>query len=611
MDRRRDRASVAAASAAKRAETARALADGDRRDAVFAWTRLSLAGATVALAGGGLATGAWPWTLAALPLVGFVVLIVVHARHAAQMARLRRRARYLDDVLARLEDRWHGRGVTAAPIDVRDHPYADDLDLFGHGSLFDLLCTARTDSGQRTLAAWLLTGAAPDAVRARHVAVAEIAQRDAFREDLAVLGPELGGAAATASVATWATASSRPPVVWLPPLLVVMSAATLGGLAWWWRTGAPPPWIATALVAQGVVGFWLRPRVLAAIHDVEATARDLAVAADLLARVEREPFAAPALVALQQRLSASGASAAAEIARLQRLVELLTSRQNQMFGPLSVLLFWATHLAWAVDRWRARVGRHVPGWFDAVGEIEALAALGTFADEHPAAVYPVMAEGPPRVRGRAVTHPLLPLDTAVGNDVDLGGDAPHLLLVSGSNMSGKSTYLRAVGACVVLAQAGAPVCAEALELTPLVPAGTLRIQDSLQAGRSRFFAEITKLRQIVELARRSDGVGTLFLIDEVLAGTNSHDRQQGATGVLGGLVGLGAIGLATTHDLALTSLVEALGARAANAHFADRFDAGGLVFDYQLRPGVVTTSNALALMQSIGLDVHGSAGPIE
>jgi DNA mismatch repair ATPase MutS len=157
----------------------------------------------------------------------------------------------------------------------------------------------------------------------------------------------------------------------------------------------------------------------------------------------------------------------------------------------------------------------------------------------------------------------------------------------------------------VLAHAGAPTCAEALTLTPLLPAGTLRVQDSLQSGRSRFFAEITKLRQIVEQARsrRPGAPGTLFLIDELLAGTNSHDRRQGAEGVLRGLVGLGAIGMATTHDLALTELAGALVPPAANAHFADRFEQGGLEFDYRLRPGVVGTSNALALMRSVGLDV--------
>ena len=297
--------------------------------------------------------------------------------------------------------------------------------------------------------------------------------------------------------------------------------------------------------------------------------------------------------------------ASREVQRLSRLVDLLTSRRNQFFAPVAFVVFWATHLAWAIDRWRLRVGAHVPGWLEALGEIEALSSLGGYTAEHPGHVFAEFGTDGPRLTARDLAHPLLPAATAVGNDLDLGGEAPSLWLVSGSNMSGKSTWLRAVGVNVVLAQAGAPVCARQCTLTPLLPAGTLRVQDSLQAGRSRFFAEITKLRQIVESARqaRPGDPATLFLIDELLAGTNSHDRRLGAEGVLRGLLDLGAVGLATTHDLALTDLADSLAPRAANVHFADRFDGGGLEFDYQLRPGVVGTSNALALMRSVGLDV--------
>jgi DNA mismatch repair ATPase MutS len=208
----------------------------------------------------------------------------------------------------------------------------------------------------------------------------------------------------------------------------------------------------------------------------------------------------------------------------------------------------------------------------------------------------------------ALSHPLIPAERAVANDVRLGGDAPHVWLVSGSNMSGKSTWLRTIGINVVLAQAGAPVRAKRLRLSPLQVGATLRIQDSLQAGQSRFFAEITRLSEIVAMARRhadeTVAPPVLFLLDEVLAGTNSHDRRIGAESIVRGLIGLGAIGLVTTHDLALTGAVDALGRLAANVHFEDRFEDGVLHFDYRLRDGIVRTSNALALMRSVGLDVE-------
>jgi DNA mismatch repair ATPase MutS len=188
----------------------------------------------------------------------------------------------------------------------------------------------------------------------------------------------------------------------------------------------------------------------------------------------------------------------------------------------------------------------------------------------------------------------------VPNDVTLGADAPHVLLVSGSNMSGKSTYLRTVGTNVVLALAGAPVRARRLALTPLHVGATLRIQDSLQAGKSRFYAEITRLKELADLAEGD--LPLLFLLDEILHGTNSHDRRIGAEAIVRGLVARGAIGLVTTHDLALTELAGG-GALLANAHFEDQVRDGEIAFDYTLRPGVVTHSNAIALMRAVGLRV--------
>ncbi len=605
MDRRRHRAAVAAAYAERRAalqaDEARLAARHDR----FATARLALAGVVLVLAW----LAFWAarisplWLL--LPVTALVALAVVHARVFAARERGARVMAWVDDGLARLEGRWPGRGDTGTQHLPTDHPYADDLDLFGRGSLFDLLATPRTHAGAAELAGWLLTPGSPEAAQARQQAAADLAGRDALREDLAVLGPDLPQAAATQALIAWASAATRPVPAWAPVVLALLSAATVTGVGLWIANAEPPLWLGGVLACQALVGWGLRRHVVRVIRDVEPRARDLALAAALIARIEAETFSAPLLVAVQQRLAASGVPASTEIRRLTRLVELLTSRQNQIFGPVSVLLFWATQLAWAVDRWRQRAGAAVPGWLAALGEFEALAALGTYTAEHPEAVFPTFVDGPPRLTARALTHPLLPPGEAVANNFALGGDAPHLVIVSGSNMSGKSTWLRAVGTNVVLAHAGAPVCAAALTLTPLAPAGTLRVQDSLQSGRSRFFAEITKLRQIVEQARtsRAGGHATLFLIDELLSGTNSHDRRQGAEGVLRGLVDLGAIGMATTHDLALTDLAAALGPRAANMHFADRFEQGGLEFDYHLRPGVVGTSNALALMRSVGLDV--------
>ena len=279
-----------------------------------------------------------------------------------------------------------------------------------------------------------------------------------------------------------------------------------------------------------------------------------------------------------------------------------------MFAPIAWLLLLKPQLAVAVDRWHRKCGPAVVEWLR-VGEIEALAALATYAYEHPADPFPELAAQGRCSRPRGIGHPLLADETSVRNDVRLGGAGPRVIVVSGSNMSGKSTLLRSVGVNVVLALAGAPVRAARLRVSALVLGATLRVEDSLEAGQSRFYAEILRLRGIVESARGP--LPLLFLLDEILHGTNSFDRRIGAEGIVAALVKLGAIGFVTTHDLALTELPSKMGAVAINMHFEDRLEDGKMVFDYRMRPGVVEHSNALALMRAIGLDVLCMAfGPL-
>ncbi len=271
-------------------------------------------------------------------------------------------------------------------------------------------------------------------------------------------------------------------------------------------------------------------------------------------------------------------------------------------------------LALAVESWRRAAGPAVLRWMAAVGEIEALSSLATFRFEHPEYPFPTILDGDgggsgsgtdaslalPVFDSEGLGHPLIPAARRVVNDLRLGGER-RLILVSGSNMSGKSTLLRTVGVNVVLALAGAPVCARGLTLSPLALGATLRINDSLQAGKSRFYAELTRLKQIVDRAAGTPPL--LFLLDEILHGTNSHDRRIGAEAIIRGLIDRGAVGLVTTHDLALAEVADALGARAANVHFEDHLEGGVMTFDYRMKEGIVRKSNALELMRAVGLEV--------
>jgi hypothetical protein len=569
-----------------------------RLDARFSHARLLVFFAAIVLAllwwGDMLGPG---WSLAAL--LSFAVLVSRHDRVIRTAHGVARRIAFYERGLARIEDRWARSGETGEQYRDEHHLYTNDLDIFGEGSLFQLLSTARTRAGEDTLAAWLKSPASPADVEARQQAAAELAPALDLREALALAGADIGTAVATTQLVAWA---EQPPVLRAPFLrwlAVVFTAAVSAAAAYSFATGNYGVVVAV-LVAQALFSIPQRARIQQVLHAADNPAGDLDVVAHVLARLEQETFSAPKLAALRRELESSGVLASAAIRKLHRLVEWHDWQHNQFFAPLGAALLWGTHLAWAIERWRARHGTHVSGWLRIVGEFEALSSLAAYRYEHPEDVWPDVATGAALFDATSLGHPLIPRARMIRNDVLLSPAAP-LLIVSGSNMSGKSTLLRTVGINAVLALAGAPVRAASLQLTPVAVGATLRIQDSLQEGRSRFYAEITRIRELAEVA--SGPLPLLFLLDELFHGTNSHDRLAGAAGVLRSLLDRRAIGLITTHDLALTSIAGTLGPRAINIHFEDHFEDGEIQFDYRVKPGPVTRSNAIALMRAVGLDV--------
>ena len=575
------------------------LEDLDRRHFILSNARLGAAAIialVIWLAFLRAAISAW-WLAAAA--IGFAVLAVAHARVLQRIERGQRATGLYERGLERLSGRWHA--VRNGERFLADHLYARDLDLFGHASLFELINTARTEAGEETLAGWLGRGAALEEVLARQTAVEELRPKLDFREDLAVLAAE-GQVSATGALAQWSTLPSVGFSRLLPLMLGALAAVTVALVLLAWYEVVPPgvP-VAWLFVQYGIVRAW-RKKLELVVKRVGQPADDLKLVAELLARIEREPAAAPRLAALKAAFSTHGLVASRAIARLTQLVSLRESAMhNLLFSPFTAALLVPDQLAIAIDRWHAAHGHAVEAWLRAVGELEALAALATYAYEHPADPFPVLEPNGPIFEAEALGHPLLADDVMVRNDVALGGDGPRVIVLSGSNMSGKSTLLRSVGVNVVLGLAGAPVRAARLRVSPLVVGATLRINDSLEEGQSRFYAEILRIRAIVEAARGP--VPLLFLLDEILHGTNSHDRRIGAEAIVRALVDLGAIGFVTTHDLALTELPSRLGAAAINEHFEDRIENGRIVFDYRMRPGVVEHSNALALMRAVVREV--------
>ncbi len=571
----------------------------ERRHIALGNVRLAVAGvaALIAwLAFGRHALSAW-WLAA--PAAAFAFLAAVHARVLQARRRIERAAAFYERGLARIGDRWHGMGEGGERFDDPSHPYAEDLDVFGKGSLFQLLSTARLRTGEETLARWLLEPAPAGSVEARQGAVRELRPRLDLREELALLGEDARSGINPGALSKWA----EQPLVFdsrsLRIAAAILSAMALAGLVVW-NVSSTPGFFLAVLLAESVIFVRVRRRVRKVVEAVGEPAYGLALLAEMLARFEREKFESPRLVALRKELDVQGVPPSARVARLNRLMELLDSSDHVLLRAVGPLVLYVPQLAFAVEAWRKKSGPLVRQWLEAVGEIEALCAFANYAYEHPADVFPEFVETGVCYEGEGLAHPLLPESRAVRNDVRLCGEL-RALVVSGSNMSGKSTLLRTVGTNAVLAMAGAPVRGRRLRLSRVAVGASIRTLDSLQGGTSRFYAEIKRIRALVELA--SGPLPLLFLLDELLQGTNSHDRRIGAESVVRGLLDRGAIGLLTTHDLALTEIAATLAPRTSNVHFEDHLAEGKITFDYRLRDGVVTKSNALELMRSIGLEV--------
>jgi MutS domain V len=551
-----------------------------------------------------------------VPAAIFLALFVSRDRLIQFSEKHRRAVRYFESGLARLDGGWAGTGEPGTPYRDPSHPYAEDLDVFGKGSLFDLLCIARTPMGQDRLAAWLLEPATPGHIRERQEAVAELAARLHLREDIAVLAENARAGVDTEALLAW---GEREPLLESSPFrivswglsvlgvtaviaLLVELLAKSGMFTLAEQTLAELDlYFLSMLIVYTAVLWRFKKRTDRIMREIDGASYDLSLIAGVVRRLEAERFTSPRLSKLRAELDAEGQPPSIQIAKLNRLIELIDSRRSFVLLLIGQLLLWDLHLSYSIENWRAVSGPVLRRWLNAVGEIEALSSLAGYYYEHPNDVFPEFGDESPCLDATDIAHPLLNESSVVRNDVSLGPDA-RLLVVSGSNMAGKSTLLHTLGINVLLAQAGAPVRAKRLLLSPLAVAASIRVIDSLEEGVSRFYAEILRLRQIVNMT--TGRLPVFFLIDEFLQGTNSHDRRIGAEALTRVLVEHGAIGLITTHDLPLADIPERMGKQAANVHFEDRIEGGRIHFDYQLRRGVVRTSNAIELMRSVGLTVE-------
>jgi MutS-like protein len=532
-----------------------------------------------------------------IPVLGFIALLFYHQRVRNRRVQARRAADYYQAGLDRLNDQWSGKGTSGTRFDVPHHIYGDDLDLFGKDSLYELLCAARTQLGENILAQWLLAPAPLSDIRARQASIIDLRARLDFRESMAIDGESIKVGVHPEALDAWARAPNRLESAWIRWMAPLLAGTAVGAIAVWAVWGLLSPLLVVILI-EAAIGYFLRKPIHEAITTVENAFDDLKGLSVLLNRIEAQRFEAAPLVDLQRKLSSHNRNASAALSKLATIVNFVEARRNPILAPLLLLLMYPLQTALAAEQWRSIHGAVIHSWLEVLGEFEALLSLAQYSYEQVADPFPEFLDGAPAFKATGLGHPLIPAAVRVCNDVAIEGKT-RVLLVSGSNMSGKSTLLRTIGINTVLAMAGAPVRAISLQLTPLQIGASIRINDSLHEGSSRFYAEITRLRRLFE----PNPLPLLFLLDELLQGTNSADRRVGAQGLIRALIQRGSIGLISTHDLALTEIAGLEPGAIENVHFQDELVDGKLKFDFKLRPGIVTKSNGIELMRSIGLDV--------
>jgi hypothetical protein len=543
---------------------------------------------------------AWPFVAA---FVAVIALVWAMVSRQGKQARKQRLLTFYDKAIHRADGSEPQSGRTGADPaqDLRPagHLYQADLNLLGPDSLFGLLATVRTGPGERGLARYLLDPASHAETLERQAAVKELLPQTQLREDIALLGASSFHQISASFFDEWL---EEPAPSFHPAFRIALIVTAILNVALL-TTGLLHlrPWaevfpnLAATLAVQGAISYFLRGRVLPLLEGGARLELNVRLLADGLALMQRASFVCPQLQRLQ-RSAREPAGAVKLLKSLTSSLAIVEQRTKEYFLIFSLLLAAGTQAAISIASWKRRHAAAMRVWLDAWAEFEALNALAAYAFENPEDAWPELLppDRPPLFEAVALGHPLLA--GSIANDISLGLQ-PKFFLISGSNMSGKSTLLRSIGINAVLAYAGAPVRAQSLRLTPLALGASLAITDSLAEGRSKFLAEVERLSAVVALSATQP---TLFLIDEIFSGTNSADRRTAAAAVLDRLLSTGAIGAFSTHDLALTELATGNNG-GLNVHMASPDPDDPLAFDYKLKPGANTTTNALAIIRMMGL----------
>lgn len=533
----------------------------------------------------------------------FFILVKVHNRLYFRKERLETQLQLNQDELEGLEGDYSAFDEGSEFVDA-GHPYSYDLDLFGRKSLFQALGRTCTHIGKQTLATWMqhhLTE--KTAIETRQESIRDMSRRMEFREAFRVTGSINRGADSDEEeISRWSqTPSVLQHLWWVKLCLWAVPGINILLLALGLLHILSLSWFGMMFTVFVILSFGLIQRVTLIQESYGKKLKTLNRYARLITLAKGETWQAPALRELTDKLDIDGHSPAEALTQLSKELDRLDLRNNQLlYVILEGSMFFQLRQIVRIERWKARYGKYLMGWLEAVGELDALCSLGTFAYNHPAYTYPTITNQPFCFLARNMGHPLMPEAQCVKNDATIPS-RPYFLIITGANMAGKSTYLRTIGVNYLLACMGCPVCCESLTLYPAHLITSLRTTDSLSDNESYFFAELKRLKRIIDLLNK--GQELFIILDEILKGTNSADKQKGSLDLIRQFMRLKADGIIATHDLLLGTLADQFPEYIRNYCFEADIKDNELTFSYRLREGVAQNMNACFLMRKMGITI--------
>jgi hypothetical protein len=535
-------------------------------------------------------------------IIIFIQLIYKDLANKAAIKHLQHLININEDELKALEGKYN-QFENGAQFTPHDHFYANDMDVFGRASLYQFLNRTTSELGAEKLAAWLLSPTITETILQRQASVKELATKNEWRQNLQAIGKESSIKKNTLEeIKHWLQQpnlfSPFKPWQWLrwvlPAIIITIT------LLYSFDILSESIWYLFLFIFLAIA--YQINKVVAPLHNtLSSMVNDLSILSQSMATIEKEPFASPLLQQLKTDLQKQNIAASSKIKKLKKILDRLDLRYNIVIAiPLNIFLMWNLQQVLDLEKWKKDNDDNVQLWFDTLAEFEALHSLATLHCNHPAYCFPTLKENHFTIKATELGHPLIHQNKRINNFINIE-TAGEIMLVTGSNMAGKSTYLRSIGINVILTMAGAPVCAKSFELSPVQLLSSMRIADNLEESTSTFYAELKKLKNVIEKINAGEKV--FVLLDEILRGTNSLDRHTGSEALIRQLIKQKAAAILATHDVALANLENEYPKNILNYHFDAQTKGEELFFDYKLKDGVCTNMNASLLMKKIGLEI--------